>query len=511
MLRTVQTENGTLQGVPCGDPRITVFKGVPYAAPPVGELRWRSPQPAESWEGVRRADTYAPMAWQAPIGGENSDFFTKEMHPAALENRISEDCLYFNLWSPARSTADKLPIFVWFHGGGLQTGYSYEMESNGERMAREGVIVVSVGYRLNVFGFLAHPELTAEDPDGCHGNYCLEDVLYCVRYLKRNARAFGGDPDRITVGGQSGSAFGSQVLAVSPLSKGLITGIIMQSGGGLRALGYPTGCNTLAEAEQYGVELLDSLGVKTIAEARQLPAERIFDAYRRMPGGFARWSPRIDGKLLTEESTQAMIRGHYNDIPYLYGSTANEGGFIFAPGKPPETAAELREHALPLFGGHTDEILSAYRLETPEDVLRVFRGDGFNSRTVAARAFALVQAEQGTTGYCYFFNHDIPGEDHPGAYHGSDLWFTFRTLDLCWRPFEGRHYDLARKVCKYWTNFIKTGDPNGPDQDGTPLPEWRPVTREDLFVMEFADEPRRLEPAPDPAAEWRIRKGLGRL
>ena len=193
-LRQIRTENGLIEGIIGSDPRITVFRGVPYAAPPVGDLRWRSPQPLEGWSGVKKCDHFAPMAYQAVIGEDPEAFYNKEYHPTAPEYAISEDCLYFNMYSPAVEENEKLPIYVWFHGGGLQTGYSYEMEFDGEHMAREGVIVVSVGYRLNIFSFMAHPELSAESPDGAKGNYGLEDVIFCIRWLKRNARFFGGDP-----------------------------------------------------------------------------------------------------------------------------------------------------------------------------------------------------------------------------------------------------------------------------------------------------------------------------
>lgn len=503
MLRKVVTENGILQGTACGDPRITVFKGVPYAAPPIGELRWRGPQPAANWEGVFRADHFAPMEVQSKIGVNEKDFYTKELHPTAAEYPMSEDCLYFNMWSPAKSEKDNLPIYVWFHGGGLQSGYSYEMEFDGERMAREGVIVVSVGYRLNVFSFLCHPELTAEDPQGCHGNYGLEDVVYCIKWLKRNGRAFGGDPERITVGGQSGSAFGAIVLASSPETEGLLQGIIMQSGGGLRALGYGNRCIPLGQAEHYGEEFLKELGVPSVAEARRKSAEEVYEAYRRMGGGFDRWSPCIDGKFLLEDPTDAMIRGHHHNIAYLYGSTMGEGGFLFGQGKVPETVEELKAAATAVFGKDTDSFIRFCNFKSREEIRKVFLGDTFNPRTIGARAFSITQAEQGRDGYCYIFNHDIPGDD-AGAYHGSDLWFVFNTLDKCWRPFTGKHYDLARMAVKYWTNFIKTGDPNGFDQDGSPLPEWKSVSEERDFVMEFADVPRKEARGLDKAAVYRI-------
>ena len=511
-LRQIRTENGLIEGIIGSDPRITVFRGVPYAAPPVGDLRWRSPQPLKGWNGVRKCDHFAPMAYQAVIGEDPEAFYNKEYHPTAPEYAISEDCLYFNMYSPAVDEGEKLPIYVWFHGGGLQTGYSYEMEFDGEHMAREGVIVVSVGYRLNIFSFMAHPELSAESPDGAKGNYGLEDVIFCIRWLKRNARFFGGDPDRITLGGQSGSALGAICIGASPMSEGLLSGIITMSGGGMRAFGYGSKCTPLHTAEQLGIQVLEKLGVSTVEEARKLPAEAVYAAYRSMKVDYSQWSPRIDDVFLKEDVTDAQILGHHHDIPYLFGSCANEGGLLgFPPPPAPETAEELKALAEPLLGEHTDEFMAEVGeqcdLADPEEVRALYFSDTFNPRTVGARAFALTQAEQGRKGYCYWFNHDIPGDD-AGAFHGSDLWFVFGNLDKCWRPFTGRHYDLARKVMKYWCNFIKSGDPNGCDQDGTPLPGWLPAEGQDPFVMEFGEEPHRKTSPNAPGFDLRIQSQL---
>jgi para-nitrobenzyl esterase len=229
MLRRAKTESGIVEGIACGDPRVTIFKGVPYAAPPVGELRWKSPQDAPKWEGIRRADVFPSMAFQTQPGSDINEFWTRELNPCATEYPMSEDCLYLNIWTPAKTEADNLPVYLWIHGGGLQTGYPYEMEFDGERVARRDVIFISVGYRLNVFGFLAHPELTAENPGGCHGNYGLEDIVFALGWIKRNIGAFGGDPSRVTIGGQSGGALAVISLCASPMVEGLVSGAIGQS------------------------------------------------------------------------------------------------------------------------------------------------------------------------------------------------------------------------------------------------------------------------------------------
>ncbi|MFY9393281.1 MAG: carboxylesterase family protein, partial [Halanaerobiales bacterium] len=228
MLRVVEVENGVVQGLPAADPRITSFKGIPFAAAPVGENRWRTPQPAEDWEGVLEAFQFAPIGMQARPGVDKDNIYSREWH-VDPDIPMSEDCLYLNVWTPATSADEKLPVFVWFFGGGLQVGYTSEMEFDGERIARRGVVVVTANYRLNVFGFLCHPEITAEAPEA-PANFGHLDQQYAIQWVKRNIAAFGGDPDNITIGGQS--AGGGSVLAqlTSPQNEGAFQRAIIQSG-----------------------------------------------------------------------------------------------------------------------------------------------------------------------------------------------------------------------------------------------------------------------------------------
>ena len=506
MLRQVRLPNGVIEGVACGDPRITLFKGVPYAKAPVGELRWRSPEAYEEcWEGVRRMDTFPPMCVQGQPGSDPDEFWTKELNPTATEYPMSEDCLYLNIWSPAKSTEDRLPVFLWIHGGGMQSGYSYEMEFDGESVAKEGVIMITVGYRLNIFGWMAHPELTAEDPDGPRGNYCLEDLIFSLRWIRDNIAAFGGDPGRVTIGGQSGGAGAVISLISSPLTEGLITGAISQSGGGLRAFGYGSDCNTIEEAEETGIEILKLLGVSSIEEARKLPAEEIYAAYRKLGGGFARWAPRIDGVLLTESTLDTLIHNRHQKIPYMLGNTRDEGMGGPAAAPLPESLDEFRRTLQQFVGDRAEAFMERFHIETLEDARAICRTDAFNPRLIAARAYLQAPANrERSADYCYQFSHDIPGGDNVGAFHGSDLWFMFNSLKRCWRPFTGKHYDLARQVVAYWTNFVKTGDPNGCDHNGEVLPEWKPCSGADSFIMEFTDVPGQMKTPLSEAAQFRI-------
>ena len=335
MLKKVMVETGLLEGVACADRRVTIFKGVPFAAPPVGMLRWRPPQPAQRWEGVYRADRFAPVSMQETPGINSDDFYSKELHPNP-DLPMSEDCLYLNVWTPAHSQDEKLPVMVWIFGGGFCSGYSYEMEFDGERIARRGVIFVTMNYRLNAFGFLAHKELTAEDPAGCHGNYGVQDQRAGIEWVRRNIASFGGDPDKITIAGQSAGAGGVLCQVTSPLNEGLLAGAIMQSGGGLRAYGYGAPMNSLDAAEENGKAFLSALGVSTIGEARKLPAQKIKDTAISF-SCTASWGPTVDGCFLKEDPTQAILHDRHLRIPYLFGNTSGEVAGTPASGSVPES------------------------------------------------------------------------------------------------------------------------------------------------------------------------------
>ena len=238
-MRETTVENGKIKGIPCGWPSITVFYGIPYAAPPVGDLRWKAPQPAVGWEGVRDCARASAKCWQLGVG--KGSFFEHEFYP--YEEEMDEDCLYLNVWTPAQSTEERLPVIFWIHGGGFMTGYGHSAHFDGEHFARQGVILVTINYRLNIFGWMVHPELDAESPEGVSGNYGLLDQIAALKWVSRNIRAFGGDPDNITIAGQSAGAACVQSLICSPLAKGLYAKAIMQSGGGpapFPDMGFPS-------------------------------------------------------------------------------------------------------------------------------------------------------------------------------------------------------------------------------------------------------------------------------
>ena len=512
MLKRVKVESGILEGYFGYDPRITVFKGVPYAAAPVGELRWRAPQPVPHWEGVRPALKYGPIAMQWTPGLDPNDFWSRELHPSGPDYDMSEDCLYVNIFTPAKNADEKLPVLFYIHGGGYQGGYPYEVEFDWEHMARKGIVVVAVTYRLGVFGFMAHPELSAESPDSPKGNYGIEDQLCALRWTKRNIAAFGGDPERITIAGQSAGAGSVQCLLTSPKAEGLISGAIIQSAvsADFADLG-PSFLRTgaLERAEQAGVAFFEKAGIKSLSEARAIPADELF---RRSSEARTFFAPVVDNILLFETAFDAYLHNSHHRVPVLTGYNRGEIRGFMRRGGLPNTVEQYDEFAH-RYGEHEEKFRSLCPVTTDADVEELFSGDAFTGMIAGAYLFGTVQAREGRSTYLYEFDPDIPDDksDNVGSFHGAELWFAYDSLARSWRPFRGHHYDLARKVSSYWVNFVKTGDPNGTDNFGDPLPEWNPFTEDDPFMLGIGNEIGPKTPGLDEITKFRIDHTLGTL
>ncbi|HIV91292.1 MAG TPA: carboxylesterase family protein [Candidatus Eisenbergiella stercoravium] len=480
MLKIVKTENGLVRGLPAADPRVISFKGIPFAAPPVGELRWKAPQPAADWEGVRDCLEFAPISMQSIPGLDEENIYTREWN-VDPSIPMSEDCLYLNVWTPAKSEKDRLPVFVWYFGGALQWGNTAEMEFDGERLARRGIVVVTVNYRLNVFGFLAHPELLEEAPDA-PANFGNLDQQYGLFWTKRNIAAFGGDPDNITIGGQS--AGGGSVLTQLNCegNRGYIQKAIVESGIFLDP--YQERMKlTKEQALEQGKRFFEYLGVRTLEEARALPAEFIRDKNDAF-GAF--WVTIPDGVYQTDTYWNNMAAGRFLDVPILTGYTEDE--FLTKPQA--SNMEELKKEAKEKFGERAGEFLRLIQEKggkSEKTFEETKRAAQIHSVELGIRRMhqLLVRSGAKQPMYVYSFGPHIPGWDNPGSFHSVDLWFFFETLAKCWRPFTGIHYDLARLMCNYWTEFIKKGNPDGRDADGTQMPVWDAFTEEEPMVMTF--------------------------
>ncbi|HTY81572.1 MAG TPA: carboxylesterase family protein [Dehalococcoidales bacterium] len=483
MLRITKTENGTVRGMAAADARITVFRGIPFAAPPVGNLRWRAPQPAANWKGTLDCLEFKNIAMQRVPGTNpgSGAFYGREWH-VDPDVPMGEDCLYLNVWTNAKTGKEKMPVMVWIYGGGLMEGYPWEMEFDGERIARRGVILVSVNYRVNVFGFMTHPEIIKTSPDGFAANWGYLDQKAGIDWVRRNIANFGGDPDNITIFGQS--AGGGSVMAHvnSPMARGSFAKAIVQSGGGVRIkkpFRMMMTILTLPQLAAQGEEFFKFIGAKDLAAAKAVDAKTLMAKHLEFNKN---WGSTVDGKYVVEDSSISVLNGHQAKIPMMIGTTTDE--FLI---EPPDIHIEAwAKENVP---GIEEEFCKLAREKAADEKISLKKAATVNGTELTASLFCETVAEQGgQTVFSYRFGPEIPG-DTAGAFHSSDLWFEFETLAKCWRPFVGKHYDLARQMCNYWTNFAKNGDPNGNDADGSPMPHWDPYTLKSPLLMEFKDKP----------------------
>jgi len=457
----VETKYGKLRGAKNLEGTVVSFKGIPYAAPPVGDLRWKEPQPPLAWDGIRDATKFCASCMQnlvythLPTGGPWTEEFM-------VQDSVSEDCLFLNIWAPVTKKGAKSPVLVFFHGGAFMEGSGSIDVYNGEELAKKGIIVITVNYRLGALGFLAHPELTAESPNHVSGNYGLFDQLASLRWVKENISVFGGDPSRVTIGGQSAGAASVTALIISPLSKGLFKGAITQSGSTFA--GWKAPADQFAEAEKEGVEFAKSKGASSIAELRAVTAKNII---LRDPG--ARWfrfGSVIDGYFQPAGRNEIFSDGKQNDVVFMSGLNADETEYwgktgsdfkALYPGASEQEAAKATKIAGQEQGRLNTWLWMEYRSKTSK-----------------------------TNAYNYYFDRAIPWPEHPefGAFHTGEIPYVFNNLKMLrGHKLEKTDTITADRISSYWVNFVKSGDPNGPG-----LPRWEPYTAGKHEVMELGEK-----------------------
>ncbi|MBQ0019189.1 MAG: carboxylesterase family protein [Bacteroidales bacterium] len=436
-------EGGQVQGVKTDDhPDVIVYRGIPYAAPPIGENRWKEPQPVVSWKGVKVCDTFGHPSYQASHlpGGYATEWGYGKEAP------YSEDCLYLNVWTKASGKADKkLPVALWIHGGGYREGWGTEPEFDGQEWGNKDVVLVSINYRLGVFGFLCHPELSAESPHGVSGNYGILDQIEALKWIKKNIVQFGGDPNNVTIFGQSAGGGSVRTLCESPLARGLFHKAVIMSANGINPQGSrpagPFAPMTLKDAEAATKKMMDWAGLTDLKKMRQASTETIHalsSIYAGATGerAYLPLMPIVEGYVSKESFDDATRDGSLADVPYMIGYTLNDMG---------DMSAGIVE-------------------------------------------FCKVRESKGGKAWAYEFARPLPDDgSHPevtqrlkGAFHSSDLWFVFKSLKHCWRPWTKGDWDLSEKMLTAWTNFAKYSDPNGAKGGN-----WKPCTDKNPQFMLF--------------------------
>jgi para-nitrobenzyl esterase len=476
----IKVEGGLVSGTPGWGWGVREYRGIPFAAPPVGNLRWRAPQPVTPWQGVLAANHFSSACMQR----EPSPF-----NPG-LMNR-SEDCLYLNVWTPAGSATERLPVLVWIYGGGGTAGSTAEPIYDGNALARKGVVVVSANYRVNVFGWFAHPELTRESPQHSSGNYGALDQLAALQWVQRNIAQFGGDPGKVTMFGESGGCRSVNWLAASPLVKGLVRGAIAESHAVFGRM------LTLPEAENMGAQFATTTGKSSLAALRAMPAQELLEASIKTPA--ATNGAIVDGWFLPQDIYTIYSQGKQNDIALITGVTNDEGGGIRGvgapaaarPEAPPSTLATWTAWVKRTFEGKADDLMKRYPASNDAEAVKAYHDVYRDINFAGHRTWAKLQATTGKSPvYLYNFSHFPPspsgnGNNPPapaGAIHFSEVIYVFDNLRVKDYPWTAVDRKIADDLSTYWTNFTKNLNPNG-----SGLANWPVYNPKDEYWMNFGD------------------------
>ncbi len=481
----ITVTGGLVSGVAGTRPGVVAFKGIPFAAPPVGERRWQPPAPVVPWKGVHKADAFGSSCIQTIVAEQKPWTYEFMTH-----NEISEDCLTLNVWTAAQSPKERRPVFVYIYGGAFTGGSGAVPVYDGEGLATKGLVVVVPNYRVGVLGFLAHPELSRESSAGVSGNYGLLDQMAALQWVRANIAAFGGDPNRVTIAGQSAGGMSVHTLIASPLAKGLFHRAIVQSGGSsVGGGGITMGARTLADAEAAGQQFAEAKGAKTLAELRAMTWQKLVEPLPvpapgsgTMPG--MRPSPIVDGYVVPAPVREVVVSGRQNDVPTLTGANIGELGGLMGPGTP-VTVGSFTKRAQQQYGAMADEFLTLYAATTDEQAAAAQARSGRDQALVSMFLWARERAGTAKTpAYTYLWDHTMPGPDAAryGAFHSSEVPYVLNTLYTADRPFTDADRTIADMMSSYWANFAATGDPNGKG-----LPRWNAVG-EEPEVMEVGDK-----------------------
>lgn len=473
-VNTVKTENGLVAGERQDD--IAVFKGIPFAAPPVGDLRWKAPQPAADWKGVKQCTNFSA----SPIQPKPVPFYCWSEEFIAPPEPLSEDCLYLNIWTGARSSKEKRPVFVWIYGGGFSSGSAACAIYDGAEMARQGIVFVSLNYRVGPFGFMAHPELSKEQ-NQASGNYGILDQVAALRWIQQNISAFGGDPKRVTIAGQSAGSISIYSLIASPLAKGLFHGAIAQSGG----MYDSERMASLAVSEQSGIALQKQAGASDLAALRKKSAEEILAASQAkdMP----RFGLTADGYVLPKDLKKSLQAGQFNQVPVLAGWVTGDGALF---GNAQITAEKFAADAKEKYGDMANDFLQVFPASSDEAARN-------NTTKLTLLGFAAYPAHRlagynSKATYMYEVTHvptDKPGFPNYGAFHTSEVPYALHTLHTWKRSWQQHDLDVEKLMSGYWIQFVKTGNPNSKG-----LPDWKAYSKNDGVILQI-DAKTEAKPA----------------
>ncbi len=507
----VKTANGILESTSAAKDGVRNFKGIPFAQPPVGDLRWREPQPVKNWTGVRNADEFGPRCMQRTSPG--ADYWFRS-------NGMSEDCLYLNVWTPAKSGDERLPVLVYIFGGGFQNGDGSEPRYDGESMARRGMVAVSVNYRTNIFGFFVYPELTKESPHRAAGNYGLLDQVAALQWVQRNIAAFGGDPKHVTIAGESAGSISVSALMASPLSRNLMAAAIGESGAAFSSL--PP--QPLADAEQNGVKFAAAAGANTLAALRAMTAVQIQESTVKAQG--VRFSTAMDGYFLSKSLRETFEAGEQAKVPLLEGSNTEEQAARSVLGSGDPTPETLANAIRKFYGDKAEPVLNAYAASTTDEVYEAATHLA-SARFISYGTWKWAELQMKTGGkpvYRYLYAHPrpaylgMPGESVPaepaggkgdsradsragaqqtapprGAAHSAEIQYAMGNLDLdkryTWEPAD---YEVSKTMQAYFVNFIKTFNPNG-----SGLPNWPAYRADDRYQRMRIDVTSQAKPEGD--------------